>query len=82
MGRDRKCFDNKFVDRASTIPKMRHLFAGIAQLVERDLAKVEVTGSSPVTRSKLKRSFGASFFIPLSTHPGDQPMPASSLCVP
>jgi hypothetical protein len=25
--------------------------AGVAQLVERDLAKVEVTGSSPATRS-------------------------------
>lgn len=25
--------------------------AGVAQLVERDLAKVEVAGSSPVTRS-------------------------------
>jgi hypothetical protein len=28
--------------------------AGIAQLVERDLAKVEVTSSSLVTRSKFK----------------------------
>lgn len=27
-------------------------YAGIAQLVERDLAKVEVAGSSPVFRSK------------------------------
>ena len=27
------------------------LHAGVAQLVERDLAKVEVTGSSPATRS-------------------------------
>ncbi len=27
--------------------------AGVAQLVERNLAKVEVTGSNPVTRSKL-----------------------------
>ena len=26
-------------------------FAGIAQLVERDLAKVEVAGSNPVSRS-------------------------------
>lgn len=26
------------------------IFAGVAQLVERDLAKVEVAGSSPVTR--------------------------------
>ena len=28
-----------------------HTFAGIAQLVERNLAKVEVAGSSPVSRS-------------------------------
>ena len=28
--------------------------AGIAHLVERNLAKVEVVGSSPTTRSKLK----------------------------
>ena len=28
-------------------------FAGIAQLVERDLAKVEVAGSNPVSRSTL-----------------------------
>ncbi len=28
-----------------------HSFAGIAQLVERNLAKVEVAGSSPVSRS-------------------------------
>ena len=28
--------------------------AGVAQLVERNLAKVEVTGSNPVTRSKLE----------------------------
>jgi hypothetical protein len=30
--------------------------AGIAQLVERNLAKVEVAGSNPVSRSKFKRS--------------------------
>ena len=30
------------------------LLAGIAQLVERDLAKVEVAGSSPVSRSTLR----------------------------
>ena len=32
----------------------RHPNAGIAQLVERNLAKVEVAGSSPVSRSKLQ----------------------------
>ena len=30
----------------------RKNFAGIAQLVERNLAKVEVAGSSPVARSE------------------------------
>ena len=30
---------------------MRLLYAGIAQLVERNLAKVEVAGSNPVSRS-------------------------------
>ena len=30
-------------------------YADLAHLVERDLAKVEVAGSSPVIRSKLKR---------------------------
>ena len=29
--------------------------AGVAQLVERDLAKVEVVGSYPITRSMSKR---------------------------
>jgi hypothetical protein len=29
--------------------------ADVAQLVERDLAKVEVAGSSPVVRSKMAR---------------------------
>jgi len=32
--------------------------AGVAQLVERDLAKVEVAGSNPVSRSK--KLFGES----------------------
>src|SRR5690606_1057929 len=31
-------------------------FAGIAQLVERNLAKVEVAGSSPVSRSRFKKA--------------------------
>ncbi len=34
-------------------------FAGIAQLVERNLAKVEVAGSIPVSRSKLVMRCGA-----------------------
>ena len=32
------------------------LYADVAQLVERDLAKVEVAGSSPVVRSKYFRA--------------------------
>ena len=38
-------------------------FAGVAQLVEHDLAKVGVAGSSPVSRSNLKRKFTASFLF-------------------
>ena len=33
-----------------------HFFATVAQLVERDLAKVEVAGPSPVCRSRFKTS--------------------------
>ena len=33
----------------------RHLYAGIAQLVEHNLAKVGVAGSSPVSRSQRQR---------------------------
>ena len=35
----------------------RHAYADLAHLVERDLAKVEVAGSSPVIRSKQKSAF-------------------------
>ena len=34
---------------------MPYIHAGVAHLVERHLAKVEVAGSSPVARSKLKQ---------------------------
>ena len=37
--------------------------ADLAHLVERDLAKVEVAGSSPVIRSKEKRTPRVSFFL-------------------
>ncbi len=37
-------------------------FAGVAQLVEHDLAKVGVAGSSPVSRSKMPYE-NAAFFI-------------------
>ena len=36
--------------------------AKVAQLVERDLAKVEVAGSNPVFRSKRKSTIGAFSF--------------------
>ncbi len=34
-----------------------NLIAGVAQLVERNLAKVEVEGSNPFSRSLLSKSF-------------------------
>ena len=37
--------------------------ADLAHLVERDLAKVEVAGSSPVIRSKKKDRFRTVFFL-------------------
>ncbi len=43
------------IDRITAIFSLEHTcfiyIAGIAQLVERNLAKVEVAGSSPVSRS-------------------------------
>ncbi len=49
---------------------MNSSLAGVAQLVERDLAKVEVTGSSPATRFLLtnqnfhsKATFFLKFFL-------------------
>ena len=38
------------------------IYARVAQLVERDLAKVEAAGSSPVSRSLKYRKIGT-FFI-------------------
>ena len=35
---------------------IKRLYAGIAQLVERNLAKVEVAGSTPVSRSSFLSS--------------------------
>ncbi len=43
-------------------PSSKSDFAGIAQLVERDLAKVEVTSSSLVARSKLEKAALCGFF--------------------
>ncbi len=45
--------------------------AGVAQLVEHDLAKVGVAGSSPVSRSNKKapeRSFGVFYFYECRLH--------------
>ena len=44
------------IDTTFYLLKIRHLNAGIAQLVEHDLAKVGVASSSLVSRSKLKKS--------------------------
>ena len=38
-------------------------FAGVAQLVEHDLAKVGVAGSSPVSRSNYKGSYALPFLL-------------------
>ncbi len=38
-------------------------FARVAQLVEHDLAKVGVAGSSPVSRFSLEAFVGMSFFV-------------------
>ena len=38
-------------------------FAGVAQLVEHDLAKVGVAGSSPVSRSNFQAAVICSLFI-------------------
>ena len=55
------------VDTRPDMLKIRHLKAGIAQLVEHDLAKVGVASSSLVSRSKLKkagvRSSFTGFFV-------------------
>ncbi len=43
-------------DRRHQPATVKSLYADLAHLVERDLAKVEVAGSSPVIRSKKKKS--------------------------
>ena len=52
----------KFAFPLTHTPKPICLYAGIAQLVEHDLAKVGVAGSSPVSRSKEKNPDGGIFF--------------------
>ena len=45
----------------------RHHGAGVAHLVERHLAKVEVAGSSPVTRSKKQIRNAHAFLVSYGT---------------
>ena len=57
------------IDTTFDLLKIRHLNAGIAQLVEHDLAKVGVASSSLVSRSKFKKSgvesiHGRFFYVP------------------
>ncbi len=42
-------------------------WAGIAQLVERDLAKVEAVGSSPIYRSKIITTMGPGAIVLLTS---------------
>ena len=44
----------KTIDNGCFMPYNNHCCAGVAHLVERDLAKVEVASSSLVARSKKK----------------------------
>ena len=57
------------IDTTGDLLKIRPLDAGIAQLVEHDLAKVGVASSSLVSRSKLNkagvRSSFTGFFVPI-----------------
>ena len=57
----------KVLTNKNTCAILCHVDADLAHLVERDLAKVEVAGSSPVIRSNKKRyAFAYLFcFIPL-----------------
>ena len=60
------------IDTRFDLLKIRHLNAGIAQLVEHDLAKVGVASSSLVSRSKLENPAWsqsiAGFFMSLDYH--------------
>ena len=50
----RKGLTQNNIDTTNDLLKIRHLNAGIAQLVEHDLAKVGVASSSLVSRSNYK----------------------------
>ena len=57
---------NFYIDKIITfwyIIKVAIPFAGIAQLIERCLAKAEVAGLSPVSRSKIFNKFSTIFLI-------------------
>jgi len=59
-----------FLDLPKTNDYISSSFAGIAQLVERNLAKVDVAGSSPVSRSakaqrEAKRAGGQEYGLEL-----------------
>ena len=69
VGLSRKGLSQNNIDTTSYLLKIRSLNAGIAQLVEHDLAKVGVASSSLVSRSKLK------------TRPGNIPSPGFLLPV-
>ena len=59
----------KTIDNGCTMPYNNYCCAGVAHLVERDLAKVEVASSSLVARSKKKDTptgvflFGAALLL-------------------
>ena len=48
---------------SASCKKMQFIYARVAQLVERDLAKGEAAGSSPVSRSQRKNAVRHSFSL-------------------
>ena len=67
VGLVRKGLTQNNIDTRFDLLKIRHLNAGIAQLVEHDLAKVGVASSSLVSRSNLENpawsNSSAGFFM-------------------
>ena len=64
--RDRLTSHNYYLQYAPLLAEWRRQvfdIAGIAQLVERNLAKVEVAGSNPVSRSKQPPAQPAGVFV-------------------
>ena len=58
-----------------SIPTGGTIYADLAHLVERHLAKVEVAGSSPVIRSKIKIHSLAGWIFILETYYATSPQP-------